>query len=52
MACLQVSSYHLRGINPTQGDQRGNKGQLEAVDIKKTLTSADSSVEDSEGIAR
>lgn len=39
-------------INPTQGEQRGNKGQLEAPDVKESLTSADSYVEDPGGIAR
>lgn len=39
-------------IDPTQGEQRGNKGQLEALDVKESLTSADSYVEDPGGIAR
>ena len=39
-------------INPTQGEQRGNKGQLEALEVKESLTSADSYVEDPGGIAR
>lgn len=39
-------------INLIQGEQRGNKGQLEALDVKKSLTSADSYVEKPGRIAR
>lgn len=48
--CFQVSSHQLR--NPTQRKQRGNKGQLEALGVKESLTFADSYVEDPWGIAR
>lgn len=39
-------------INPIQGEQRGNKGQLETLGVKKSLTSADSYVEKPGGIAK